>query len=73
MQASPHTMTLLPPAAGCCKICARKHEPNEAHDALSFYYLVRFDMVHGRQGTWADAIAHCPPEDRALWAASIRK
>lgn len=66
------TMTLLPPAADKCQLCAVDHEPHHAHDAQSLFYQMRFVMVHGRDGTWADAIAHCSPGMRELWERALR-
>lgn len=52
-------MMLLPPAEGHCRICAVKHGPQEAHNAHSLFYGMRFKMRYGREGTWADAVANC--------------
>jgi len=66
-------MTLLPPKEGHCRICAVKHEPTLPHNAQSLYYAMRFQMRHGRQGTWADAVAHCTQEIREFWETELTK
>lgn len=66
MQAVEMKGMLLPPKEGHCRICAVKHEPDMPHDATSLFYGVRFKMRYGREGTWADAVAHLPPERQAL-------
>jgi hypothetical protein len=58
---------LLPPPEGHCRICARKHDPTIPHDAQSLFYGTRFKMRYGREGTWADAIQHCPEDVRSQW------
>jgi hypothetical protein len=58
---------LLPPPAGHCRICAVKHDPLEAHNAQSVFYQMRFRMRYGRDGTWADAIAHLPSDIAEQW------
>ncbi len=67
------SMTLLPPPEGHCIKCARRHHPGTAHDAQSLYYQVRFRLQHGRDGTWADAVAHCSEVVRQLWEQGLRK
>ena len=73
MKAEPTTcrMMLMPPEEGKCRICAVEHEPEMPHDATSLFYGLRFKMRYGREGTWADATAHCTPEMRAEWKALI--
>lgn len=58
---------LLPPPEGHCRICARKHAPDAAHDATSVFFQMRFQMRYNRAGTWADAVAHLLPEQREAW------
>lgn len=67
------TMTLLPPKAGLCQVCAVEHKPDAPHNAQSLYYGMRFKMLHDRDVTWSDAVAHCPPEVRAVWERELRK
>lgn len=55
---------LLPPAEGLCRICAVDHEPDRPHNPDSLFYQMRFKMRYGRGGTWADAAAHMPVEQR---------
>lgn len=60
-------MMLLPPPPDVCPVCAVKHEAWQAHNAQSLYYQMRFQGLHGRWPTWADAAAHCSDEVRAHW------
>jgi hypothetical protein len=64
---------LLPPPEGHCRICAVKHEPDMAHNAQSLFYQMRFLMRYGRDGTWADAIAHCSPGMKAHWTKLLNE
>lgn len=66
-------MMLLPPSPDVCQECARDHAPELPHDAQSLYYQVKFKMQHGRGATWADAMAHCSDEIKALWTAELEK
>jgi hypothetical protein len=66
-------LKLLPPAEGKCRICAVDHEPHFPHDAQSLFYQMRFRMRYGRDGTWADAAAHCPRQMRAAWRAMMEE
>lgn len=66
-------MMLLPPPEGHCRICAVKHAPTEAHNAQSLFYGVRFKARYGRDGTWADAIAHCSEQVQQFWIAALRE
>ncbi len=66
-------MMLLPPAEGHCRICAVQHEPEAPHNAQSLFYGMRFKMRYGREGTWADAVAHCPEQIRELWEQGLRQ
>lgn len=67
------TMTLMPVVAGACAVCASKHESNLAHNLHSLYYGMRFKIEHGRDPTWADAIAHLSDKDQAQWKAALRR
>ena len=64
-------MMLLPPPDGHCRICAVMHEPDMPHNAQSLFYGMRFKMRYGRDGTWADAIAHCTPEMQSYWIQGL--
>ena len=64
---------VLPPAAGQCQVCARKHEPGEPHDAQSLYYNMTFNGMVGRAPTWADALAHCDDATKHTWEAALRR
>jgi len=66
-------MIILPPAADCCQVCARKHAPENPHDPQSLYWQVVFHREHGRAPTWEDGLAHCTPEVRALWVEGLAK
>ena len=67
------SMKLLPPPDGHCRICAVKHEPEMPHNAQSIFYQVRFKMRYGRDGTWADAAAHCPAELAEVWREKLEE
>lgn len=69
---APARLMLLPPAEGKCRICAVEHEPNEPHNAQSLFYGMRFKMRYGRDGTWADAIAHCTYDVQEHWERELR-
>lgn len=58
---------------GKCPECAVKHDPDDAHNAQSLAYQYLFYSKHNRWPTWADAVAHCPPERRKLWEAALRE
>lgn len=66
-------MMLLPPAPDKCQTCAVAHHPDYPHDASSLFYLVKFKMDHGREGTWNDAMAHCNAQMRAHWRRELKK
>lgn len=65
--------TLLPPAADKCQECARKHDPDQPHDAQSLFYQMHFQKMHDRWPTWNDAIAHCAPEVQRFWIEQLKK
>lgn len=67
------SMQLLPPGPGLCPKCATKHTPAEPHNAQSLYYGVRFKMLHGREPTWADAIAHCSEATQTVWREELKR
>ena len=64
---------LLPPPEGHCRICSRMHEPNMPHDAQQLFYGMRFKMRYGRDGTWADAIAHCDIDTQIHWRNALEQ
>ncbi|HML33810.1 hypothetical protein [Sporomusa sphaeroides] len=66
-------MTLLPPPPDVCQECARDHAPGLPHDKQSLYYQTKFQMEHGRGATWADAMAHCSDEVKAIWTEELQK
>jgi hypothetical protein len=63
---------LMPPKPGLCQACAVDHAPEQAHNRDSLYYQYWFFGREGRWPVWSDAIAHCPPEARAIWEREIR-
>lgn len=65
------SMTLLPPAPGSCRECAREHEPHLPHDKNSLYYQVKFYEEKGRYPTWADALSHCDEDMKTRWRESM--
>ena len=67
MESVQGVMMLMPPPEGHCRICAMKHDPNVPHNGLSLFYGMRFKMRYGREGTWADAIAHCDEQTQEFW------
>jgi len=60
-------MMMLPASPGTCPICATAHEPFLPHNLQSLFYGVRFQGLHGRSPTWADAAAHCTESVRDQW------
>lgn len=70
----PANWFLMPPHPDACQVCARNpaHPPGQPHNADSLYYKYAFYGEHGRWPTWADAIAHCSDETRALWEDALR-
>ncbi len=40
-----------------CALCAAEHGRAEPH-RYDTYYIVRFEMTHGRLPTWLDSCAH---------------
>ncbi len=69
----PGGMFLLPPRSDLCQECATKHEPEMPHNQQSLYYQMAFKIKHGRSPTWADAMAHCSDEMKAVWTEELRK
>ena len=69
----PGGMMLMPvdTSDGKCGECATKHEPEMPHNAQSLFYGMRFKMRYGREGTWADALAHCSPEVQEYWRTQL--
>lgn len=66
-------MALLPAKPGTCPLCATAHAPDAAHNLQSLFYGMRFKGTHGRDPTWADAVAHLPPETQQLWRKVIER
>lgn len=56
---------------GTCPMCAVKHEPEMPHNKDSLCYQYKFYDQHGRWPTWADAMAHCTPEVKAVWRREL--
>jgi hypothetical protein len=69
-----HGMTMpgnTPP--GTCPECAVAHDPQQPHDWQSLAYQYKYYDRHGRWPTWADAMAHCSPEVKALWRDALKE
>lgn len=66
-------MMLLPAKPGTCDKCAVDHEPWQAHNKQSLFYCIRFHGMHGREPTWADAVAHCLPSVQAQWKQMLEQ
>lgn len=64
-------LTLLPPPPGHCELCAQAHAPEDSHNADSLYWAVKAKAQGLPSPTWSDAIAHCSPEIRQLWAEHV--
>ena len=64
---------MLPGPPGSCRFCMVVHAPTEPHNQQSLPYQMRFKAIHGRDPTWADAIAHCPPVTRGLWKDELKR
>ena len=66
-------MMLLPAAEGTCPMCATEHDPDWPHNGQSLFYNMRFKMKHGREPTWADALAHCSPAMQSAWREKLKE
>ena len=73
MTESTGSMLLMPAKSGTCPQCATRHGANEAHNATSLYYAIRFRAAYGRDPTWSDAVAHLAPDVRAEWRQVLEK
>lgn len=63
---------MLPAGAGRCEICNHEHPPEFPHNAQTVFYQMRFYYENGgRWPSWADAIAHCPPEIKERWTREL--
>lgn len=69
----PRTMTLLPPPPTHCQECATIHMPEQPHNKLSLFYQIKFQQLHDRAPTWADAMAHCTSEMKSQWRAMLQR
>jgi hypothetical protein len=58
---------------GTCPECAIKHDPDMPHNFQSLVYQYKYYDRHGRWPTWADAMAHCLPETKALWCEALKE
>lgn len=58
---------------GSCPECAVAHAPDQPHNRDSLCYQYKFYDAHGCCPTWADAMAHCSPEVKAVWAEELKK
>lgn len=66
-------MSLLPPPAHLCPVCAAEHSPRVPHNRDSLYYQVRFKLLRRREPTWADAAAHCDPSTIRTFRAAAEE
>ena len=73
MTESTGSMRLLPARSGTCPKCATCHGANDAHNATSLHYAFRFLAAHGRDPTWADAVAHLAPDVQVKWRQVLEK
>lgn len=58
---------------GTCPECAVAHHPEQPHNRDSLTYQYKFYDKHGRWPTWADAMAHCPPEIQRFWKTALEE
>ena len=70
-QTGQSAMTLLPPAADACQVCAREHPPEQPHDAQSLYWATARAMEGRSNATWHEAMEHCSAEVRAAWSERL--
>lgn len=66
-------MMLGKPPADVCQECATAHAPEMPHNLQSLAYQFRFHARMGGGPTWADAMAHCAPEVRAIWTKELER
>ena len=52
---------------GTCKFCGARHSLIDGHSLPSLFYQSRFRAAHGREPTWADAVAHLPGDLQERW------
>ena len=64
---------MLPPKPGTCQECATEHDPALPHNQQSMFWQYKFYGDHGRWPTWKDAMAHCTPEMKQRWTASLKE
>lgn len=55
-----------------CELCGIRHNPDHPHAATTSRYQTWFFREHGRAPTYADAMAHCAPEVKALYREAWR-
>lgn len=67
----PNDFLLLPPRPGTCQDCAVAHAPGDPHNQQSLFYQLKFQMEHGRNATWSDAMAHCDEATQTAWKAEL--
>jgi hypothetical protein len=67
-----HLAALTPCNPNVCQVCALRHGPRDPHGEQSLFYHLRFELVHGRPATHADATAHCPIEIRHAVQAELQ-
>lgn len=63
----------LKPRPDLCQTCAVKHPESAPHNKDSLYYQMSFQVQHGREPTWKDAMAHCSEEVKVMWIEQLTK
>ncbi len=66
-------LRLMPCGPDVCQECAVKHGPSMPHNRQSLYYQYHFYAQHGRWPTWADAMAHCTEDVKAIWTDELKR
>ncbi len=60
-----------PMKPGQCPDCATVHDQTYPHNQQSMFWQYSFYEKNGRFPTWEDAMAHCTPEMKKVWIASL--
>ena len=64
---------MLGAGPGACAVCAVVHGEDMPHNAQSLPYAMKFRAEHGRDVTWADAIAHCLEPMQEAWRQQLQQ
>lgn len=62
---------VMPVRPGLCQECGSQHDLTAPHNRDSLRYQMLFHGEHGRYPSWADAMAHCPDNVKALWTDAL--